>query len=78
MNKLYRSRTDRKLSGLCGGIAEWLKMDASFIRIIILLTTLFSFGSMLLIYIAASVITPKAPVLHMNTDFDPFNGYRYN
>ena len=39
--KLYRSRTDKKLAGVCGGLAEYLGMDSSIVRLILVLTVLF-------------------------------------
>jgi len=61
MNKLYRSRTDSKLTGLCGGIAEWLGMDASILRIVLIVAAFFTCGSLLFVYLLASLVIPKAP-----------------
>ena len=33
-NKLYRSRTDRKLWGVCGGLAKYFNMDPTIVRVI--------------------------------------------
>lgn len=33
MKKLYRSRTDRKLAGVCGGLGEYLNIDPTIVRI---------------------------------------------
>lgn len=33
-NKLYRSRTDRKLWGVCGGLAKYYNMDPTIVRVI--------------------------------------------
>ncbi|WP_181410110.1 PspC domain-containing protein [Paenibacillus sp. tmac-D7] len=30
MNRLYRSRTDNKMTGLCGGIADWLGLNTTY------------------------------------------------
>ena len=32
--KLYRSRTDVKISGVCGGIAEYLGIDSTIVRVL--------------------------------------------
>ena len=58
MKKLYKSRTDRKICGVCGGVAEYLNVDSTVIR---LLTVLFAiFGAGLLVYIAAAFIMPDS------------------
>lgn len=58
MKKLYKSRTDRKICGVCGGVAEYLNIDSTVIR---LLTVLFAiFGAGLLVYIAAAFIMPDS------------------
>ena len=59
MKKLCKSKTDRKISGVCGGIAEYLNTDATLIRLAFLLVSLLG-GSGLLAYIAAALIMPEA------------------
>ncbi len=58
--KLYRSRRNRMLGGVCGGIGEYLNLDPTVIR---LLWVLFSFmgGSGLLAYLICLVIIPENP-----------------
>ena len=59
--KLYRSTTDRKLTGVLGGVAEYLGMDATLIRIIFVLLLIFTgFMPMGLIYLVAIFVMPKA------------------
>jgi phage shock protein PspC (stress-responsive transcriptional regulator) len=57
--RLYRSVTDRRISGLCGGIAEYFGVEALLIRILFLLSAIFGFG--LLVYIAGWIIIPENP-----------------
>ena len=61
MKRLTLSQTNKKLSGLCGGIAEYAGIDATVVRLIVLVGTLMT-GILpgLFIYAAASVIVPKA------------------
>jgi phage shock protein PspC (stress-responsive transcriptional regulator) len=59
--KLYRSRTDKKLCGVCGGLAKYLNMDATIIRLIVVLLTLAGCSG-LLIYIIAALIIPEEPL----------------
>ncbi|MGG0823817.1 PspC domain-containing protein [Paenibacillus turicensis] len=61
MKKLYRSRTDKKVSGLCGGLSIYFNIDASIVRLVIAVVMLLSFGTVLLLYIIASIIIPKEP-----------------
>jgi len=58
--KLYRSRTDKKLSGVCGGLAEYLNVDPTVIRLIWVLVTLCA-GAGLVAYIACALIMPEKP-----------------
>lgn len=57
--KLHRSMTDKKLAGVCGGIAEYLKMDATIVRLIWAFLTLISWGTGLILYIIAAFVIPE-------------------
>ncbi|USB33690.1 PspC domain-containing protein [Paenibacillus sp. YPG26] len=59
MKKLYRSRTDRKISGLCGGLAQYFGVDPTVIRLVTVVGAIFSFGSFVPIYVIASLLVPK-------------------
>lgn len=59
MSKLYLSNSDRKISGVCGGIAEYFNIDSTVVRIIFVVGTLIGFGSLILVYIVAALIMPK-------------------
>ena len=61
MKKLYRSNTDRKLSGVCGGFAEYFDLDPTIIRLLFIFLTLFGGGG-LLIYLICAVVIPKSPI----------------
>ena len=58
--KLYRSRENRMLGGICGGIGEYLNVDPTVVR---LLWVLFTFvgASGLLAYLICLVIIPENP-----------------
>lgn len=60
MKRLYRSRRDRIIAGVCGGIGEYLGVDPTFIRILWILFTLAG-GSGILVYIIAWIIIPEHP-----------------
>ncbi len=58
-NKLYKSN-NRKVCGVCGGIAEYFGIDPTIVRLIWVLFTLGG-GAGLLIYIVAAIIMDDAP-----------------
>lgn len=59
MNKrLYRSATDKKISGVCGGFAEYLNVDPVVIRLLWVLVSLFSAGIGIIMYIACVLVIP--------------------
>ena len=58
--KLSRSRTDKKICGVCGGLAKYLNMDATIVRVLTVLLTLFVGGG-LLAYIICALIIPEEP-----------------
>lgn len=58
--KLYKSKKDRVLGGVCGGLAEYLEIDSNVIRIIWLLAVLLG-GTGILLYIIAWIIIPTEP-----------------
>ncbi|MEE9443392.1 MAG: PspC domain-containing protein [candidate division Zixibacteria bacterium] len=60
-NKLYRSRTDSTIAGVCGGLGEYFRIDPTFIRILAVLLV-FADGVGLLAYIIAWIIIPQVPV----------------
>lgn len=56
MNKLYRSKTNRVVAGVCGGFAEYFRIDPVIIRIIWILISLSGTG--IVAYIIAAIIMP--------------------
>lgn len=60
MKKLYKSDVDRKLCGVCGGIAEYLGIDSTIVRLIWVVLVVF-FGTGILAYIIAALAIPDYP-----------------
>ena len=58
--KLYRSRTNKKLFGVCGGLAEYFEIDATVIRLLWVLAVVCA-GAGILAYLIAALIIPEAP-----------------
>jgi len=60
--RLYKSSIDRKICGVCGGIAEYFNIDPVLVRVGWIVAALF-FGSGLLAYIIAAIVIPDRPSL---------------
>ena len=59
--KLERSRTDRKIGGVCGGLGDYLDVDSTIVRLIWGVTVFFG-GTGLLAYIIAWIVIPEEPL----------------
>ncbi len=57
---LYKSKSDRKIAGVCGGIAAYCKIDPTIIRLIWALLILCA-GTGLLAYIVCAFVIPEEP-----------------
>ena len=57
--KLSRSRKNRMIAGVCGGIGEYLEIDPTVIRLIWVLLVFLSFGTAIIAYIVAWIIVPE-------------------
>ncbi len=60
--RLYRSVRDRMLGGVCGGLANYLNVDPTLIRLLWVAFTLFSQAPGLLLYVIAWIIVPAEPI----------------
>lgn len=58
--KLYRSRKNRIIAGVCGGLSDFFNIDATWVRLLFILFFLLG-GCSLLIYIIMWLIVPSAP-----------------
>ena len=58
--RLYKSETDKKLEGVCAGIAEYMDLDPTLIRLIYVVLTMFT-GVIpgVIAYVILAVIVPK-------------------
>ena len=57
--RLVRSRDDRWIAGVCGGVAQYFGIDANLVRLIVVLGTILGFGSLAVAYIVAWVLMPE-------------------
>ncbi|MCK4835399.1 MAG: PspC domain-containing protein, partial [Candidatus Aminicenantes bacterium] len=60
MKRLYRSRKDKMIAGVCGGVSEYFNIDPVIIRVITIILTLWG-GSGIIAYIIAMIIIPQSP-----------------
>jgi phage shock protein C len=59
--KLYRSRNNRMIAGVCSGLGEFFGIDPAVIRLVFIAGTLLGFGSFVLIYIVLFIVVPEGP-----------------
>lgn len=60
MKKLYRSRSNRMICGVCGGIGEYFNIDATLVRLGLILFACVG-GSGVLAYLIAAIVVPDEP-----------------
>lgn len=58
--KLYRSNTDKKICGVCGGVAEYFGIDPTLVRLGWALVSIFA-GAGIIAYIVCALIIPEKP-----------------
>ena len=63
--KLYRSRTDRSIAGICGGLADFFHVDATVMRLLMLFLIIFG-GLSIWAYIILWIIIPEQPAPKFN------------
>lgn len=56
MSKLSLNRANKKILGVCAGLADWTGIDVTIMRVFFVIATLLGFGSALLVYIALGLI----------------------
>lgn len=61
MKRLYLSREDKKIMGVCGGISEYLEIDSTVVRLVFALLVLFPPNIGIILYIVASLVIPEKP-----------------
>ncbi|PKP21923.1 MAG: PspC family transcriptional regulator [Bacteroidetes bacterium HGW-Bacteroidetes-20] len=56
--RFLRSKTDRKIAGVCGGIAEYFNIDSTLIRVLFAIAVIMGGGG-ILIYLITWILTPE-------------------
>ena len=67
--KLYRSRKDYMIAGVCGGIAEYFDIDSTLVRLLTVLVVLLG-GAGVVAYIIAWIVIPKNPDQSFDETFE--------
>ncbi len=60
VKKFYLSTTDKKIGGVCGGLAEYFEIDSLLVRLLFVFM-FFSLGGGLLLYLLLWILAPKKP-----------------
>ena len=61
IKKLYLSEKDKKIGGVCGGIAEYFEIDSTLVRLLWVVVTLLSMGVGIIAYLIFWIVMPKNP-----------------
>jgi len=69
MKRLFKSRNNRVISGVCGGIAEYFNIDPSLVRLGMVAVSIFSAGTGVVAYIIAAVVIPNEPNYPSDVDW---------
>ena len=64
--KLTRSRSDKKMAGVCGGLAKHLGINSTVLRVIFVAALFLSFNTFIFVYIALAFVIPKEPISFMD------------
>ena len=59
--RFTRSRRDKKIAGVCGGLAQYFDIDATLVRVVFVLLALFSGGGLLL-YVILWLVMPQGDI----------------
>lgn len=59
MKKLTRSKNDKILFGVCGGLAEYFNINSAIVRLMFIILSVMSFGAMLIAYVICAFIIPE-------------------
>ena len=71
VRRLYRSRTERMIAGVCGGIAEYSNLDPTLVRVLFILLAFVTGGATLLAYPIMWIVVPEQPAVPANWSTTP-------
>jgi phage shock protein C len=61
--RLYRLRMDRKIFGVCGGLAEYFSVDPTLVRLLFVASAFASFGLTVFAYVILAIVVPQKPLI---------------
>jgi phage shock protein PspC (stress-responsive transcriptional regulator) len=67
--RLYRVTSDKKIAGVCSGLARYLEVDVTVVRLVVVAGALFSGGLLLVAYVLAWIVMP--PEVHVTAFHSP-------
>jgi phage shock protein PspC (stress-responsive transcriptional regulator) len=69
MKRLYKDRFDKKVGGVCGGLAQYFQVDASIIRLAFILLALVTWGAFIFVYLILWAILPLGPKSYVEANY---------
>ncbi len=69
MKRIYKDRFDKKIGGVCGGLAQYFQFDSSIIRLICILLIFFTWGIFIIIYLLMLMIFPLGPRSYVEANY---------
>ena len=59
--RLYRSRDNRMIGGVCAGLGEYIGLDPTVVRLIFVVGAILGVGSLVLVYLVLLLVIPEEP-----------------
>ena len=69
MKRLYKDRFDKKIGGVCGGLAQYFKLDSAIIRLIFIALSICTGGIFILIYLLLWWLVPEGPRAYVEANY---------
>jgi phage shock protein C len=63
VRRLYRSRRERKLFGVCGGLGDYFSLDPTIVRLLFVVAVIGSFGVAVLAYLVMTILVPEEIII---------------
>jgi phage shock protein C len=68
VKRLYRSREERMVAGVCGGLAEYTNLDPTIVRLLFVgVSILGAAPGMVLAYLAMMIVVPEEPIIEVSS-----------
>ena len=65
VKKLYRSRDEQMIAGVCGGLAAYFEVDPTLVRLLFVAAVLLGLGGTILVYFLMMIIVPVEPLMEV-------------